>query len=534
MKKYSNYFTFIFLALLALFLTGCGGLPKEVKEKAKAVPDYIKAGRAAVDKNKAAYESLTKTAEFSNFAGYAQKEQWTSKFDNAHKELDRANELYSSTLKPLLKTNKEELSLQVMQEIGRIKRIANDAKKLSKYPVERYNLLNKAVKDATLIHKKALSRVVRIENIVKKLNTDFTTKAKKDFPGVKDKVDAKYAPFLKIERDVLNQQEIVKQQYQIHQSGSGADYALFQDNADLIQQNLATTQKLEKQFKKEVHQLYKSYTKILKDMKTEFYLTVARESWDNDSDYNTSKIVKFTRQVSPEVYDAFNASPVETIAEIRYYQSFSSPMRNEWNQLKIKPMANWPYGHDAAVFWVDNSDEKYFHKYIMEENGNRKDTDWQQVKWGFYESSMGLLGMAVLTKPFGVFEEDRMTQASPPGMSYVGNPLYGEWQEDENGDRFWSWYGKYAFFSTLFFLPPTYYYYNSWRSWDMDYKYKKAYFGKTKKGRKKYGTYGAYVGRSPGFQNSRFARSGGLKTQAASVRGAGAKMRGGGPKAKGK
>jgi len=119
-------------------------------------------------------------------------------------------------------------------------------------------------------------------------------------------------------------------------------------------------------------------------------------------------------------------------------------------------------------------------------------------------------------------------------MAYVGNSKYGEWKQNSSGNSFWSWYGKYALFSTLFFPRPYYYPYNSWNSWNNNYRQNRPYFGKTQKGSQKFGTRGAYIKKSPRFQNSTFAKSGGLKAQTASVRGAGANLRGGGPKSKGK
>ena len=142
--------------------------------------------------------------------------------------------------------------------------------------------------------------------------------------------------------------------------------------------------------------------------------------------------------------------------------------------------------------------------------------------------------MAILSKPYGVFEQDRITQATPPGMAYVGNDRYGEWKKDDTGNSFWSWYGKYALFSHLFFFPPSYFGYGGWNSWNNTYRNRQPYFGKTQNGNQGYGTRGSFVKQSPKYQSSNFSKTGGLKSQSASVRGDGAKLRGGGPKAKGK
>ena len=122
----------------------------------------------------------------------------------------------------------------------------------------------------------------------------------------------------------------------------------------------------------------------------------------------------------------------------------------------------------------------------------------------------------------------------PPGLANVGNPKYGEWKEDDNGNSFWSWYGRYAFFSHLFFYPPYYYPYGGWQGWHRNYRYKKPYYGTTKNGNRQYGTFGTQVKQSPKYRNSTFAKTGGFKSGPMGVRGAGSRTRGGGPGGKGK
>ena len=168
----------------------------------------------------------------------------------------------------------------------------------------------------------------------------------------------------------------------------------------------------------------------------------------------------------------------------------------------------------------------------METNGETKETDWVKVNPSFYEQNLDNLGMAILSKPYGELEPD--PQAAPPGMAYVGNPAYGEWKTDENGNDFWSWYGRYAFFSNLFFFPPYYYHYGSWNRWRTNYRHKKPYYGKTKNGSYTFGTRGTTIKRTPRYQNTTFAKTGGFKSGPASVRGGSASLRGGGPKGKGK
>ena len=53
------------------------------------------------------------------------------------------------------------------------------------------------------------------------------------------------------------------------------------------------------------------------------------------------------------------------------------------------------------------------------------------------------------------------------GSQLVGNPQYGNWQENSSGNSFWHWYGQYAFFSTMLGRPIMY---NRWAG-GRDYSY---------------------------------------------------------------
>ena len=86
-----------------------------------------------------------------------------------------------------------------------------------------------------------------------------------------------------------------------------------------------------------------------------------------------------------------------------------------------------------------------------------------------------------------------------PGSYLVGNPNYGSWQRNSSGGSFWSWYGKYALFSSLLRGPI---YYDSWYSRPR-YSYYHDY------GRN---TYGSYSDRRSWNEGSSRLASKGIKT----------------------
>lgn len=529
----------LFLGLI-LLMSGCGpGLPKDLKKKVKAVPDIIETYGSRVDKNRDRYKELAGSPQFKAFEIYASQEDWPGHFTQAEAALARAKDLFDRELAPLVKQNRPEDATRVEQQMERIQEILTDAQKQSAFPVQRFSLLKQSMENAQTLAQQATADAKAVNRIKDRLQTDTLAKTLADFPNLAPEINARFAPVAALAQQSGEHLNTAAKEYERHTAGSGADYAAFADSVAALAANHDKAGILEAKFKKETEELYISYTKILKDMKATYFVTVKRESWNENSNYYDPRHAVFERRVSPETYDMLTAENLDTIAAItpgftgsRLSTSISDSI---WKELAINPTAQWPgRGHNAASFWVEDADERYFHKYILETNGEIKETDWEQVDENVYFANLEFLGMAILSKPYGVFENDRITQASPPGMAYVGNSRYGKWQEDNSGNRFWSWYGKYAFFSSLFFFPPSYYSYNSWHGWNNNYRNRQPYFGKTSNGFQKYGTSGTFVKKSPTFQNTNFAKSGGFKSQAASVRGAGSGLRGGGPKSKGK
>ncbi|MBU1195627.1 MAG: hypothetical protein KKE62_08850 [Proteobacteria bacterium] len=530
----------VFALILAFMFNGCGqGLPKDLKKEAKAIPDRIEHTRNQVKELEHKYAGLSQSSEFAPIERFAQKENWAARFVQADQELKTAQDLFNTGLKPLIKKDKPELGPQVKQQMEHIKKIMDDGLRLARYPVDRFSNITETIRSAKPLADRSQENTQQIEGIVARLKDGIVAKALLDFPDVAPKINDRFAPLSEIENQSKEHLNIVTRESEQHRMGKPADYAAFTDSSQAIFNGLATAGTLETQLTRELGQLYTSYTKILKDMKEEYIVTIKRESWNENSDYYDPVFTSFQRKVDADTYEALTADNVDNIAAITAGftgSNFSSQVGQKiWEELKINPTENWPgRGHNAASFYVEDSTEAYFHRYLLEKEGETTETDWEKVDANFFDANLEFLGMAILSKPYGVFEEDRITQATPPGMAYVGNPKYGEWQKDNSGNSFWSWYGKYALFSMLFSPRPFYYGQNSWNSWNSGYRNSRPYFGATANGFQQFGTSGNFVKQSPDFQSSTFAKSGGFKSQAASVRGAGANLRGGGPQSKGK
>ena len=139
----------------------------------------------------------------------------------------------------------------------------------------------------------------------------------------------------------------------------------------------------------------------------------------------------------------------------------------------------------------------YFHKYLITENGETHETDWQKVDETMFENHVGDLGMDIVSKPFGTFEDEKIANPTPAGLAFVGNPQYGRWQTDDRGTSFWAWYGAYRLFGDLLGArgQPYSYRRDEWETWSTRYR-GQPYYGEDKDKRERYGTGGYVVGSS--------------------------------------
>jgi len=536
----NNFLRYTGLALaLALMVIGCGkGLPDDLRQDAGQLEDRIKDTGNLIQAQKEKFNKISGQSTFFPLADYAARENWKGRFSKAETILSRARGLYDAELAPLIDDNKPESAARVKTQIQRIQSVVQEAKAAADSPFKRIKGIRRAIKDTQNIHATAVKDGNKILFEVNRLAQGPMAKALAKFPDAAQDIRARFSSLSTLADNARAAMTSLEYQFQAHENSNTVDYAAFIDAADLLERNRKQIQEKGPTFESDLNQLYQSYTKVLQDMKVDYYLTVKRESWNESSDYYDPRTATFTRKVSPATYETLADSPLDSIAEIMPAfgfgkLSFKNHVGSAWEKLGINPTENWPnQRHSAASFWVEDSRQVFFHKYVQETNGETKETGWEKVNPSFYAQNINNLGMAILSKPYGEFEPD--TVAAPPGMAYVGNPEYGEWKKDASGSSFWSWYGRYAFFSNLFFFPPSYYHYGSWNRWRTSYRHQKPYYGKTASGQYTYGTRGTQVKNSPRYQNTSFTKSGGLKTAPASVRGGSASLRGGGPKGKGK
>lgn len=127
-------------------------------------------------------------------------------------------------------------------------------------------------------------------------------------------------------------------------------------------------------------------------------------------------------------------------------------------------------------------------------------TEWRRVTEKEYQKYAPYLGMVLASKG----ADGRVSNEQyPPGYQYVGNPQYGQWRTDSNGNSFWEFYGKFAFMNAMFNLLAGPVYRNDWDSYRGYRGSGRPYFGPNQK----YGTDGSYTKQTkPTFYQRRQGR----------------------------
>lgn len=153
----------------------------------------------------------------------------------------------------------------------------------------------------------------------------------------------------------------------------------------------------------------------------------------------------------------------------------------------------------------------YMHKYTIISTKDsisdpeQSQTDWLEVDKKYFEENENNLGMELVSKSDGKLNKT----VAPAGYgAYVGNEKYGQWQTNSSGQSFWSFYGKYMFFSSVLNMAtrPIYRsYYTDYRS---NYYGRSAYYGPTVGGSSYYGTNSSYTQKArPDFYQRKAQRT---------------------------
>lgn len=195
-------------------------------------------------------------------------------------------------------------------------------------------------------------------------------------------------------------------------------------------------------YQRMVSQLYSSYSKILVDMNEDHGLALGAVSWDEYYDYPTEHRVNFP-------YTEVSKADLDRALR-RYQNGFQDQIYRLKSDEFLSKLTGgrsktaWHGGDDAAEIWLEDYESEFTHVYNVIENGKMTQIE-ESVSEGTYRKLKGSVGQEVLSKPYGKFEDELIDEPQSPGMNYVGNPHYGQWQKDPiSGTDIWMWFAAYS------------------------------------------------------------------------------------------
>jgi hypothetical protein len=518
--------------LIPLLFAGCG-LSDEVRVPAEAIETRIEKASDSIAEKVGEFERFRSDSDYAFLRPYLEREDWAKSFAEARKELDHAAEVFATDIAPRLEDDRSEDEAVVREQTSRARKSIERAAELARQPGQRAAFLTDARDRAPELARDGAESLTRVETVVAALGVE-AARASRDYPAKAEDLSGRLAAVERTAREAGGAQAVVRREYA---AGDRADWALLGDSAAQVASAAATISKTDPELRGRIGELYRSYSKTLLDMKEVGTVEIGRTSWNESYDFPRETEITFVVEVSPEDLETLEGWGTRSIATITSFFGRSSLKVSIdgrlWESLKIDPTARFPRGDNAAEFWIGESDAKYFHRYAIVEGDESKQTDWQAVDEATYEENYDDLGMDILAKPYGMYEDEALTEAAPPGLAYVGNPKYGEWKTEDDGRRRWSWGQSFLFYYLIFGGSRHHYYYNDWNHWNRGYRGRSGWYGRDPN-RAVYGTYGSRTRNSARYAASGFARGGGFRRADRSVRGAGPRGRGGGPGGGGK
>ena len=521
---------FLMVVVLPIVLINLTPLHDSSKTAGEEVKNGLASATAAVEASEREFEQLQQSADFADLSSYAERDNWSGLVAEARSLLNSAQRVYDDDVGPILERNKFSESTPLDEAVKKLTPMVAAARDAAPRWSQRRDLLVETRANADEVANSCETYLQRARGELGVLKTT-AARVQSQHESASEEIGKMIGALDEDLAKVTEQSKMGLAEYAKHKAGQGADYLTFANTCASVPQQAQSIWERGAQVSARFAELDHSYSKTLVDMRADYALVIRRQSWDNAYDYPPLHDHDWTRTVDGQTFDHFDEIPgsLATVSKGFFGTSvslLSGVDQARWDALKIDAEESMAERDDEGEIWLQEAKATYFHKYFVTENGESSESDWVPVAAAFFLANLDNLGMDVESKPYGVFESDKLTEAAPPGMSFVGNERYGRWQSDGRGGSVWNWIGPYLLYRS-FFGSPYGYGRGEWNTWRGGYMGSRPYYGGTSTA-PAWGTRGRNVQTSPRMQGSQFARGGGFQRASSSVRGAGPGSRGGG------
>ena len=516
------------IAVCAALLAHCAGLPKALVDEAARTGQLVEDEARRTDTQQEQFASFRESDAYAAVRIYAEREAWGSFFEAARSKIQSAESIFKIEVLPALENDAPEDADAVRAALAKVSQLLVGARASARQWSDRRDFLLDVADRAEELMSECEASLGAMREAYPQL-TAAANRAKRGHAARTEDIDRLVADLAGVREPSDEAMAAAAAEFRKRQAGTEFDLAVFGDSCSDIGENSATLLKGVPEVEARLAELDRSYSRTLIDMKVEHDLVVRRESWNERVDYPTPHMLDFrVTNVDAAAFEhlvGIQGSLAKLSGSLfgTRFSMLSGTDEASWNALGIDPIRQWPQSDTDAEYWVQDAESRYYHRYLVQEDGETRETDWTQVTEDFFFANIDNLGMDVESKPYGSFNSEKLTHAAPPGMAYVGNPHYGRWGSDGGGGLIWIWAGRYLFYSTLFGSPMRYGR-SDWNTWSGGYRGSRPYYGGSAEA-PKWGTKSQSVRTSPRMQGSTFARSGGFRRPPTSVRGAGPSAR---------
>jgi len=542
----NNVIRIAYFFIIGLALSACSSLPEHLLNQVERMPAVMSQHQALIEQEKNKFDGFSADKEWGYIRPYLEKEKWAEYFNRAANELSAARSYFESDVLSLAEKNDPQDATRLTVNIVLFNEKIAASLASAQHAAKRADFLIRVRDTAAAIHKNALLEF----SALKKARTELTAKAEKAIAKYAHKKSDINKRLDELELIVNKGAVSVRQLVDEFKKKDNVDFALFGDASVALSDTLQQVLEYQNKTAEKLDELYRSYTKVLADQKIQYFIDIGRASWcEGEYCGNGRTKVYPSVQVDKNVFKYFDELNQDLIASYRWNRLSLKIPGEIWQALRINEKWNWSRGDSHADYWVQKTYTKTFHKYVEIVNDKMSEGEWLAVDEDSFWQQFDNLGMSILTKPYGYYEEDSLKDAQPVGMAAIAKPTvvngvatgsnqYGSWQQG-NGGSFWQYYGMYRMFGDLM-GPSRRYYYNDWSGYNNNRS--GSYYGRNNE----YGTWGSGTYNNSRYRNSGYARSNpddvgrarsgktaGYRS-AASVRGAGASSRSRGPAGGGK
>ena len=388
----------------ALSLVACGGLPSSLVAVASQVPERIQAESARIAASARQFGEFRQSDAFEAVRRYADRESWEQKTDEARARVQSAIAVNQHEIQPFLERNDPSEADALRNVLAKINPLLRDARDAAEHWTRRRDFLLEVAGEPARVMRDCSEALAEIRQSHADLEAR-ASRARLHHSVRADEISGLVSPFAALASETEQATAAASSEFSAIQAGDEADLALLGDSCHSSLTNRDEFLAGAAELGAKLAELDRSYSRTLIDMNAEYGLLVRRQTWDDWRDYPALHDLDFRiDSVGAEVFEAVLAVPGSLAVLSRGWTGLriglaSGLERQDWDALGIDPFVRWPEGDSSGEIWVERADTSFFHKYLIQENGEVSETGWTPVSEEFFLANLDNLGMDVESKP---------------------------------------------------------------------------------------------------------------------------------------